>query len=118
MVHEIGHNLGMKHDFIDNKITYKECRKTSDGSKVSCSSCANYQPDNDHQPIGMPTGHRDDCCNGFLGYYDHPHYWSKCSVRFLEEFYVFSRKYDQCMDTPDGNQFFGYILVAIDIISG
>ena len=105
MVHEIGHNLGMEHDFVDHPLgAYKhECRKTSDSSKILCSTCANYQPDDERQPIGMPTGHPDDCCNGFMGYKDHPYYWSKCSIRFLEAFYVYSRKYDQCMDFPDGN---------------
>ena len=105
MVHEIGHNLGMEHDFVDHPLgAYKhECRKTSDSSEVLCSTCANYQPDDERQPIGMPTGHSDDCCNGFMGYKDHPYYWSKCSIRFLEAFYVYSRKYDQCMDFPDGN---------------
>lgn len=93
----------MFHDFIDKD--YNECRKTSDGSKVSCSTCANYQWYSTRQKIGMPTGHPDDCCNGFMGYYDHPHYWSECSVRFLEEFYAWrTRLGNLCLDATDGNQ--------------
>ena len=98
----MGHNLGMSHDFMDSK--YVNCRKHTDGSTVPCNTCANYQPKNDNQKIGIVTGDPMDCCNGFMGYNDHPHYWSDCSVRMFEQHYV-SEKWSQCMDTTTSNHF-------------
>ena len=95
----MGHNLGMSHDFMDSK--YVNCRKHTDGSTIPCNTCANYQPDNNNQKIGIVTGDPMDCCNGFMGYNDHPHYWSDCSVRMFEQHYV-SEKWSQCMDTTTG----------------
>lgn len=97
----MGHNLGMSHDFMDSD--YVNCRKSSDGSTIPCNTCANYQPDN-NQKIGVVTGDPMDCCNGFMGYNNHPHYWSECSVRMFEQHYV-SENWAQCMDTTTGNQF-------------
>ena len=106
----MGHNLGMRHDFMDKDIEgneideYIDCRKISDGSMLLCSKCKNFQPDVDGQKIGIPTGYPDDCCNGFMGYDNHPHIWSKCSVLDFEKRYV-SFKLDRCMDaTATGNQ--------------
>jgi len=96
LIHEMGHNLGMSHDFIDSE--YTDCRKHTDGSTVPCNTCANWQPDNAGQKIGELTGDDMDCCNGFMGYNDHPHYWSECSVRMFEQHYV-AEDWDQCLDT-------------------
>ena len=101
MIHELGHGLGMSHDMIDKN--YRLCRKVSDSSTIFCSACANYQRDNKRQPIGMPVDDPDDCCNGFMGYYNSPKHWSKCSVREFEYYYKLYR-WDKCMDTATGNQ--------------
>ena len=91
----MGHNLGLQHDFYGDP--YTTCRRDKDGSFIPCNQCNNYQPTNNGQPIGIVTGHKDDCCNGFLGYYDHPHVWSNCSVRDFEKHYI-SRNWECCMD--------------------
>ena len=62
-MHEIGHNLGMSHDFIDSD--YKHCRKASDGETIPCSSCANYQAGNDAQ-------HKIHVFNNGNGYKEEP----------------------------------------------
>ena len=97
----------MSHDFIDKEFVY--CRKVTDGAIIGCVTCANYQSEQRDQLIGPVTGHPNDCCNGFMGYYDHPHYWSQCSVRMFEQHYV-SRKWNQCMDTTRGKQILRRIL--------
>ena len=91
----------MNHDFIKmvGKI-YTECRKVSDGSQISCDKCANY--DDDSQKIGVTNDDSDDCCNGFMGYYDPPQIWSKCSIRDFERSYR-SNGWNQCMGTTTGN---------------
>ena len=76
----------MRHDFIDKEFV--DCRRVSDGARIGCDTCANYQSDQRNQLIGPVTGHPNDCCNGFMGYYDHPHIWSKCSVRFFRDAYI------------------------------
>jgi len=102
LVHEIGHGLGMQHDFIDDNI----CRKASETKNITCSSCANYQASKKYQRIGPVSGNPNDCCNGFMGYSDHPHYWSECSVRMFEDHYE-KKKWNQCMaptaDCKDAN---------------
>ena len=89
----------MSHDFIDKN--YHNCRRHTNGSQIRCNTCANWQPENARQKIGDLTGDDMDCCNGFMGYRDHPHHWSACSVRFFEQHYV-AEKWDQCMDTTTG----------------
>ena len=94
----------MSHDFIDRKGVdpYKAgCRKHSDGLVVDCRSCANYQSHDPYQPIGKITGDPRDCCNGFMGYDNHPHYWSDCSVRFFRQHYL-AQNWDRCMDSTSG----------------
>ena len=51
--HELGHILGMMHDFEEKT---KKCRKTKD---------------------------YEDCCTGFMDYAEHPNLWSDCSVQDL-----------------------------------
>ena len=98
----MGHNLGMYHDFKDGGRPYTNCRKHSDGSTVRCNACANYQSNNRGQPLGPLTGSTEDCCNGFMGYYNHPHYWSDCSVRFFQQHYV-AENWENCMESRPGN---------------
>ena len=89
----------MSHDFGSGSSPYKgDCRRESDSSTIKCNQCHNYQSGNPSQPIGTLSDHKDDCCNGFLGYYGHPEIWSACSVRFFRQHYV-SRNWDQCFDT-------------------
>ena len=112
MVHEIGHNLGMRHDFVDGGRPYTNCRKHSDGSSVQCNKCANYQSDNRRQPLGVLTGDPEDCCNGFMGYYNHPHYWSDCSVRFFQQHYV-AENWSKCMEASPGTDLESIELILI-----
>ena len=91
----------MYHDFLDNGNPYTTCRKASDSSTQACSRCSNYQPGNRQQPLGPVTGNPGDCCNGFMGYYKHPHYWSDCSSRFFQQHYV-SENWDSCMESTSG----------------
>ena len=106
MVHEIGHNLGMSHDFVyeeDGEIfdPYTVCRKHSDGSSINCDQCANYQSTREEQLVGKLTNDTEDCCNGFMGYGNPPHYWSDCSVRFFRQHYI-SEKWSRCMEAQPG----------------
>ena len=92
----------MYHDFEDDETRsfrpYRGlCRRQSDGAKLRCSRCSNYQYLENHgRPLSAGTGQKMDCCNGFMGYYDHPHIWSKCSVRFFREAYIV-HKWEKCM---------------------
>jgi len=46
----------------------------------------------------MGTGHKDDCCTGFMDYgHVRPSNWSECSVRDFEQYYVI-REWHQCMN--------------------
>ena len=91
----------MFHDFVDGGDPYSNCRKNSDSSSVPCDQCANYQANNTLQPIGRVTGDANDCCNGFMGYYNHSHIWSDCSARFFQEHYI-SEGWSACMDCGKG----------------
>ena len=106
--HEIGHNLGMSHDFEgefggeDDKV----CRKNSDGSSLNCVFCDNfynasyeYYADSgyiSYRKLSPVTGSSDDCCTGFMDYYNSPQVWSSCSVRFFEQHYE-AESWFQCM---------------------
>ena len=73
------------------------CRRNGDGVKINCSICTNYSPENQGRPLSTGTGQENDCCNGFMGYYDHPHVWSNCSVRFFQESYIIGH-WNNCMN--------------------
>ena len=68
-VHEMGHSLGMLHDFVRSEPDYP-CRST-------------------------PT---EVCCNGFMNYGDHPNAWSDCSIRDFRKAYNDMNWQDDCMD--------------------
>ena len=92
----------MYDDFEDDEqrisSSYKGlCRRHGDGFKINCSTCSNYNPENQSRPLSTGTGQENDCCNGFMGYYDHPHVWSNCSVRFFQESYII-RHWNNCMN--------------------
>ena len=89
----------MYHDFVDGGTPYKgNCRRHKDSSQKPCNQCQNYNAVSSSQPLKAVTGHAEDCCNGYMGYYNHPHFWSDCSVRFFEQFFD-SKNWKQCMDT-------------------
>ena len=92
----------MYDDFEDDEQTitspYKGlCRRNGGGVKINCSACSNYSPENHSRPLFTGTGQDNDCCNGFMGYYDHPHVWSNCSVRFFQESYIIGH-WNNCMN--------------------
>ena len=91
----------MYHDFEDDEQRKARpyrglCKREQDGSKLPCGRCTNLNRGNHGRPISIGTGQTNDCCNGFMGYYDHPHIWSKCSVRFFRESYVL-KHWAKCM---------------------
>ena len=91
----------MFHDFEDDETQTSRpyeglCKRSIDGDKLKCTRCANYDKDNHDRPLAEAKGEQNDCCNGFMGYYDHPHIWSNCSVRFFRESYV-SKNWAECM---------------------
>merc|ERR1719445_546130 len=63
LVHEVGHNLGMPHDFIGKKKE-KRCRKSSDNSEINCAECSGFGYND--------NGEVEECCTGFLDYFNHP----------------------------------------------
>ena len=88
----------MPHDFYDQPSDKGRCRKEVDGNRLPCDQCDNYQAGNSGQPIGPTSGQANDCCNGFMGYSNHPHIWSTCSTRNFRSHYI-SENWTQCMDT-------------------
>ena len=106
MSHEIGHNLGMSHDFNDDE----KCRKVLGGNLVDCSTCNNYfdtttpwygnigNVNRDHyRKLSPETGNSGDCCTGIMDYQNKPGVWSTCSVRYFEQHYE-ANSWFQCMD--------------------
>ena len=106
--HEIGHNLGMSHDFEGEfgGESDEVCRRNSDGSSLNCVFCDNfynasyeYFADSrytSYRKLSPVTGSSDDCCTGIMDYYNHPQVWSSCSVRFFEQHYE-AESWFQCM---------------------
>ena len=105
MAHEIGHALGMTHDFIDRG---EYCKRSEDSSEVECVQCKNWDVyeemltsvDNTDNPgySNNPGG----CCTGFMDYGQHPHDWSDCSVR---EFQDWAYGWSDCMVDRNYNIF-------------
>ena len=100
----MGHNLGMDHDFYDNKV---DCKKESDSSSEPCSYCANWSSQK-HKLLDVTSkanpgvgNNPGECCTGFMDYGDHPEYWSDCSVRDFEQHYN-SENWASCMTTGSG----------------
>ena len=106
--HELGHNLGMHHDFKgwDQETDNQGC-KNLDGNQVSCKSCNNWFnkwthlfDDSDlfisHRKLSSDTGNSGDCCTGIMDYGNPPLAWSTCAVRNFEEAYMVQGWY-QCL---------------------
>ena len=90
MTHEIGHNLGMDHDFKINKVT---CKSEDDLSGKPCNECANW----DGRKLTEQTDASGECCTGIMDYGRYkPESWSSCSVRNFEQHYV-SENWAECM---------------------
>ena len=97
LAHEIGHNLGMEHDF-DSYADALICRKSSNGDLMSCSQCDNWfnasytsytNPQSKrYRKLSPETGSAGDCCTGIMAYDNAPRVWSTCSRRYFEEHYV------------------------------
>ena len=89
MAHEIGHNFGMSHDFVQKGYM---CKRAIDGKREVCSKCTNWNG----ETLTFESGADGECCTGFMDYGKHPEYWSKCSVRNFRQHYV-SQNWHQCM---------------------
>lgn len=85
MAHELGHNLGMPHDFMDPYQSPKIIRRDSRG--LSCT-------DN----------------NGVMDYYVTVQKWTTCSVEKFTEHYnnVLNRDGKFCLPVNQGNFFIFY----------
>ena len=120
----MGHNLGMKHDFVmrgenrnDGKTfgpgvyfdSPKMCQLVAkiekpSGKLKSCNKCKNFMGSGSNTEIesstncGEPTGNPKDCCTGFMDYgSSKPNRWSECSVRDFEQYYNI-RQWNKCMN--------------------
>ena len=100
LTHEIGHNLGMSHDFVgDNNENV--CRKHDGGSDQNCGDCANYNTEQQHlSAVDEDNARWNDCCTGIMDYGNSPQSWSACSVRDLERHYVVESWFRCMSDNP------------------
>ena len=114
LVHEIGHNLGMTHD-VKWYGLMGTCRNALNDSEIRCDKCTNYQPGNENQTIGPVTGDPGDCCNGIMGFFNHPHYWSRCSSRDFQTAFV-AKNWTQCMESISGQQILHHFLDFVYIL--
>ena len=115
LVHEIGHNLGMPHDFVELGRFFDICRNSFNDSHIPCFKCANFQENRPDQLIGPSTGDPEDCCTGFMHYNDHPHYWSRCSSRFFQRAFVYLNL-TRCMESISGQQILHHFLDFVYIL--
>ena len=91
----------MPHDFVEFGKIFDICRNSFNDSHIPCFKCANFQENRPDQLIGPSTGDTEDCCTGFMHYYNHPHYWSRCSSRFFQQHFV-SNSWSNCMEPTTG----------------
>ena len=91
LTHEVGHNLGMQHDFYTAKSA---CKLDANGRFAWCNKCTNW--DKQLQRLNIGFGNPEDCCTGFMDYGNHPERWSNCSVRNFEQHYI-SLNWATCM---------------------
>ena len=84
-VHEVGHLLGMEHDF--------ECL-----AKQTCNTAAQRLCKSKSSGTVLPMKSTNEkCCNGFMQYGKHPNVWSSCSVRDFRLQYRLSNWGNGCL---------------------